>query len=953
MEVRLMAATPVPPPPPIPPPPPPPPPPAPACSLTSVDSSRKHRLRNINWERIPKERVEGRKSVWSGSLNEDDDFRIDLNSLDELFGQKEAGKPDRTNSFRRGLMRCRSPLETSVNKVTLLDSKRSMNVGIFLRQLKIAAKEIMEDVRQGAGERYGAEKLTELCKLLPDNEEEARLKKFSGDRSLLAEPDLFMLLLVELPSFRMRLDAMILQQEFDPAVTSLCEAARCLGEAARELLSCPELHSILRLVLKAGNYMNAGGYAGNAAGFRISSLLKLADTKANKPSMNLLHFVAMEAVKKDKDLLMFPKRLSHVGPASRLSEESVAEDLSRLRSRVAKLRIRAQADTEIEQQTRTFLEVAEVRLKEATGEVEILQNTSKALMDFFCEDENSFKLEEACRIFQCFCQRFQRAMLENKERELQEQRRVARERENVEKRRSLALSTGLEVEKRRSLALCTSLEEECKSDDLDHALQRSLSYTGTRRSLRRHSQYILYSEERNMKSDQQHFNSESESLHALSPEGFCKASELRRHLLCKSDAEQTEQGINIELKEGQCLFGTDSTCGLQRGAMATPNGMKSHSMLNTRTIPSDSTFVALGETSITSHQEGVANVSQLTGLSSNIVLKVEKQVQEACERLTQIATEASEDAEKQDCENGKETPSERGVTSQTDAETTTSLLGETLLNASCPVDASPPLTHEPEPASPDRSHVYPRVGETLECHTLVRGLRSYESLSPSVVRPATNHCSKWKKEREAEERDGASSPHAKENSRTITTPTRGPTKRGLVPRGGPSNSNGIPRVRTKAEPTPADGLSASHVSRPSPIRSTSVRSSLITRFNAVQNELKQSVSARQKADAQSYIKQKHNANETVNQDKDKSREPFVRGSPLRVSKRLAPNSDSQTAHAIHSPTAATTAKTIRTAIISAAKAKTAKSPESAFTKSLGSRIPGPKFPRPAAQPMWR
>lgn len=33
------------------------------------------------------------------------------------------------------------------------------------------AKEIVEDIRQGAGDRYGAEKLTELCKLLPDNEE--------------------------------------------------------------------------------------------------------------------------------------------------------------------------------------------------------------------------------------------------------------------------------------------------------------------------------------------------------------------------------------------------------------------------------------------------------------------------------------------------------------------------------------------------------------------------------------------------------------------------------------------------------------------------------------------------------------------------------------------------------------------------------------------------------------
>ncbi|XP_051945013.1 protein diaphanous homolog 1-like isoform X2 [Xyrauchen texanus] len=928
-----MAAIPVPPPPiPPPPPPPPPPPSAPTCGLTRVDSGRKQRLRNLNWERIPKERVEGRNSVWSGSLNEDDDFRIDLNSLDELFGQKEGSNPDRAKSFRRNLLSCRSPQETSIDKVTLLDSKRSMNVGIFLRQLKIAANEIVEDVRQGAGHRYGAEKLTELCKLLPDNEEEARLKKFSGDRSLLAEPDLFMLLLVELPSFRMLLDAMILQQEFDPAVTSLCVAARCLGEAARELLSCPELHSILRLVLKAGNYMNAGGYAGNAAGFRISSLLKLADTKANKPGMNLLHFVAMEAVKKDKDLLMFPSHLSHVAPASRLSEESVAEDLSRLHSRVAELQIRAQTDTEIERQTRTFLKVADVRLKEAADEVEILQNASKALVEFFCEDENSFKLEEACHIFQCFCQRFQRAVRENTERELQEQRRVARERENVEKRRSLALCTGLEVEH--------------QSDDLDRALQRSLSYTGTRRSLRRHSQYILCSVESNMKSDKQHPNSENGTFHALNPEGFSGVSELRSHSLHKNDTVQTEQGINKGLRVGQCLSSTDSTCGLQRGTMVTPNSMKSHSALNTRTVLSDDAFVAFGETSITSHQQGAANVLPLTGLSSNNVLKVEKQVQDACERLKQIATDASEGVEKQDHVNAKEAPSEKGVTPESDAESATSLVGETWLNISCPVDANPPLARELESSIPDRSRIYPRVGETLECHTLVRGLRSYESLSATVSRPAANHCSKWKKE--AEERDGACSPHAND-LRAIKTPTRGKTKRGLVPRGGPSNSSGIPRVRTKAEPTHVDGLSASHISRLSPTHSTSVRSSLITRFNGVQNELQHNASTGQKSNAQSEKKQKHNATETVN--KDKCREPFVRGSPLRVSKRLASNSGSQTPHVIHSPTAAVTAKTIRTAIITAAKA--AKSPESAFTKSLASRIPGPKIPRPAAQPTWR
>jgi len=39
-----------------------------------------------------------------------------------------------------------------------------------------------------------------------------------------------------------------------------------------------------------------GGYAGNAAGFKLDSLLKLTDIRANKPNMNLLHYVAMVTV---------------------------------------------------------------------------------------------------------------------------------------------------------------------------------------------------------------------------------------------------------------------------------------------------------------------------------------------------------------------------------------------------------------------------------------------------------------------------------------------------------------------------------------------------------------------------------------------------------------------------------------------------------------------------------
>lgn len=481
---------------------------------------------------------------------------------------------------------------------------------------------------------------------------------------------------------------------------------------------------------------------------------------------------------------------------------------------------------------------------------------------------------------------------------------MARERENVEKR--------------RSLALCTGLEAEQESSDLEHALQRSLSYTGSRRSLRRLSQYFLRSGERNVKSlNLQHKQSEDSDQHALNPEAFSRDSELR-HLLLKNDADTEETKGISKVKQAQRLS-TDSTCDLQRDAMASPNATKSHSMLNTRTVPSDDAFVALGKTK-TSHQQGAVNVSPLTGLSPNKVLKVEKPVQDSSERLTQIENDILKDAKNKECVNGKFQKR------------------ETWSSAS-----SPPEDLTQEPCSPNREHVYPAIGETLECHTLVRALRSYESLSPTVTRPTTNHCSKWKKEREAEERDRTSSPHAKDDSRLVKTPTRGPTKRLLVQRGGPSNSSGIPRVRTKAEPTPADGLSASQVSRPSPTRPSSIRTSLATRFAAVQNELKRNSNARQRVNAPSDTgKQKGNTTEKLSQDKDTCQEPFVRGSPLRVSKRLAPNSESQSPQSMHSPTAATTAKTIRTAIISAAKSKTP-----------GTRIPGPKIPKSAPQPMWR
>lgn len=71
------------------------------------------------------------------------------------------------------------------------------------------------------------------------------------------------------------------------------------------------------MVVVAGNFLNSGGYAGNAAGVKLSSLQKLTDIRANKPGMNLIHYVAMQAEKRNPSLLTFPSEMTTLDNATK------------------------------------------------------------------------------------------------------------------------------------------------------------------------------------------------------------------------------------------------------------------------------------------------------------------------------------------------------------------------------------------------------------------------------------------------------------------------------------------------------------------------------------------------------------------------------------------------------------------------------------------------------------
>ncbi|XP_061620502.1 FH2 domain-containing protein 1-like isoform X2 [Phyllopteryx taeniolatus] len=249
-----------------------------------------------------------------------------------------------------------------------------------------------------------------------------KMKAYNGDVSKLSLADSFVFLLIQLPSYATRIECMLAKEE----IPGMCEAMRAhigiLRSATKEVLGCQELHAILHLVLQAGNILNAGGHGGNAAGFKLSSLLSLADTKANKPGMNLLHFVALEAQKTEEKLLDFPLKLNHVQAASRISLETLDAELQRQTSRTRTLEESVRTDGELLQQLDGFLQDATARMCALRDSRQLLSKEAGELMDFFCEDSDTFRLDECFSVLHGFCCKFSHAVKENKDREARRNR---------------------------------------------------------------------------------------------------------------------------------------------------------------------------------------------------------------------------------------------------------------------------------------------------------------------------------------------------------------------------------------------------------------------------------------------------------------------------------------------------------------------------------------------------
>lgn len=214
--------------------------------------------------------------------------------------------------------------------------------------------------------------------------------------------------------------------------------------------------------------MNRGA-RGNASGFRLASLNRLADTKSSAAKgTTLLHFLVQVIDKKFKDLLKLEDDIPHVREASKVSLGEMDKDIQMLRTGLADVarEIEFHRSSGPAQQGDRFLPVmrefhaqASVRFAELEDKFQDMKTRFDRAVRLFGEDGSVLQPDEFFGIFDTFLTSFAEAKQDNenfRKRQEEDEKRAKQEAELKKRTIERKSKEGLMSSVARNLGLKSS-----------------------------------------------------------------------------------------------------------------------------------------------------------------------------------------------------------------------------------------------------------------------------------------------------------------------------------------------------------------------------------------------------------------------------------------------------------------------------------------------------------------
>uniref|UniRef100_A0A8C8A3Y5 Dishevelled associated activator of morphogenesis 2 n=1 Tax=Oryzias sinensis TaxID=183150 RepID=A0A8C8A3Y5_9TELE len=419
-------APPPPPPPGAPPPPPGAPPPPPGAPPVFGKNRNQHQYANKNM-------IYG--TIW----NDIDDLKafeiLDLKDIEKMFSAYQRQQVC-NNGKDTGSLDDIYTNSRKIRELSVIDGRRAQNCVILLSKLKMTNEEIKRAILEmDEREELSKDMLEQLLKFVPERSDMELLEEHKHELERMARADRFLFEMSRIDHYQQRLQALFFKKKFAERLAETKPKVEAILIASMEVVRSKRLTQILEVVLAFGNFMNKG-QRGNAYGFRVSSLNKIADTKSSiDRNITMLHYLIMIFEKNYPDILHVQQDLSNVPAAAKVNLTELEKEVHSIKRGLKALEVELQY-----QQSRPkergdkflavigdFITVAGFSFSELEDQLAEAKDKFAKALKHFGEEEGRIQPDDFFGIFDAFLQSFSEAQqdLENMQRRKEEEKKRA------------------------------------------------------------------------------------------------------------------------------------------------------------------------------------------------------------------------------------------------------------------------------------------------------------------------------------------------------------------------------------------------------------------------------------------------------------------------------------------------------------------------------------------------
>ncbi|KAK5582503.1 hypothetical protein RB653_004088 [Dictyostelium firmibasis] len=380
------------------------------------------KMKGLQWVSLNDKKIQG--TIFSKfNIETSKDINLDYKDIEGVFAAKVIEKKESTAPKKTG-------------PVSIIDPKTSQNLSIFLSQFKGKSyDEICGAIAKGDETVFQPNHIDALIGFLPSEDDISNINEFlreEKDITKLGPPEQFSMKIHAVPQVKSRLQAMKFKYAYESKKSDLKVDIDNFKQGTQEIKGSEKIPKLLEVILILGNFINGGTARGNAYGFKLNTITKLADTKSTDNKLSLVNYLTRVVIKDFPTLNNFAQDLAHVESAGRVSLSQVQAEVATLRKEFVQVQKSIETLNSGEEVDPFKVKFEEFCIQ-TSEDIDLITSSSqqietdyKELLAMFGEDSKS-EPSEFFGMFTKFMDQYDKATKENEQLSIQAEKIAKRE----------------------------------------------------------------------------------------------------------------------------------------------------------------------------------------------------------------------------------------------------------------------------------------------------------------------------------------------------------------------------------------------------------------------------------------------------------------------------------------------------------------------------------------------